>query len=90
MIIEVIHIGFGKLLDLSKVIAIAPPKSAAIKRIISDGKNGTVLVDMTQGRKTKAAIFTDNGHIILSSFAAETIAGRSNTSTMSLIVIEKK
>jgi regulator of extracellular matrix RemA (YlzA/DUF370 family) len=35
-----------------------------------------MLVDMTNGRRTKAVIITDSGHIILAALAPETIAGR--------------
>jgi len=31
---------------------------------------------MTNGRRTKAVIFIDSGHIILAALAPETIAGR--------------
>jgi regulator of extracellular matrix RemA (YlzA/DUF370 family) len=31
---------------------------------------------MTSGRRTKAVIFTDSGHIILAALAPETITGR--------------
>ncbi len=31
---------------------------------------------MTNGRRTKAVIFTDSGHIVLAALAPETITGR--------------
>jgi len=34
------------------------------------------LIDMTNGRRTKAVIITDSGHIVLSALTPETIAGR--------------
>jgi regulator of extracellular matrix RemA (YlzA/DUF370 family) len=39
-----------------------------------------VLIDMTHGRKTRAAIFTDNGQVFLTSRAPEIIAGRLSVS----------
>ncbi len=76
MIIELIHIGFNNILAMNRVIAIASPNSAPTKRTIQDGKNKGLLIDMTNGRRTKAVIFTDSGHIILAALAPETIAGR--------------
>jgi regulator of extracellular matrix RemA (YlzA/DUF370 family) len=35
---------------------------------------------MTSGRRTKAVIFTDSGHIVLAALAPETIASRFQTS----------
>ncbi len=74
--IELIHIGFGNVLAMNRVIAIASPSSAPIKRTIQEGRDKGLLIDMTSGRKTKAVIFTDSEHIVLAALAPETIAGR--------------
>ena len=76
MVIELVHVGFGNVLAMNKVIAIASPNSAPTKRAIQEGKNKGLLIDMTNGRRTKAAIFTDSGHIVLAALAPETITGR--------------
>jgi len=76
MVIELIHIGFGNILAMNRVIAIASPNSAPTKRTIQENRNKGLLVDMTNGRRTKAVIFTDCGHVILAALAPETIAGR--------------
>ncbi len=76
MSLEPIHIGFGNILAMNRVIAIVSPNSAPIKRIIQEGRNKGLLIDMTNGRRTKAVIITDSGHIILAALAPETIAGR--------------
>ncbi len=69
MVIELIHVGFGNVLAMNKVIAIASPNSAPTKRAIQEGKNKGLLIDMTNGRRTKAVIFTDSGHIVLAALA---------------------
>ena len=76
MVIELVHVGFGNVLAMNKVIAIASPSSAPTKRAIQDGKSKGLLIDMTNGRRTKAVIFTDSGHIVLAALAPETITGR--------------
>ena len=76
MVVELVHIGFGNILAMSRVIAIASPNSAPIKRTIQEGRNKELLIDITNGRRTKAVIFTDSGHIILAALAPETISGR--------------
>ena len=76
MTTELIHIGFGNIVAINKVIAIASPNSAPTKRIIQEGRGKGLLIDMTNGRRTKAVIFTDSGHIILAALAPETISGR--------------
>jgi extracellular matrix regulatory protein A len=76
MSIELVHIGFGNILAMSRTIAIASPNSAPTKRIIHDGRSNGKVIDMTSGRRTKAVIFTDSGHIVLAALAPETIASR--------------
>ena len=84
MVIELVHIGFGNILAMNRVIAMASPNSAPTKRTIQEGRNKGLLVDMTSGRRTKAVIFTDSGHIILAALAPETISGRLQASRGSL------
>jgi len=61
---------------MNRVIAIASPNSAPTKRTIQEGRNKGLLVDMTNGRRTKAVVITDSSHIILAALTPETIAGR--------------
>ena len=76
MTIELVHIGFSNIVAMNRVIAIALPNSAPTKRVIQEGRNNGLLIDMTNGRRTKAVVVTDSGHIILAALAPETIAGR--------------
>ena len=76
MVMVPVHIGFGNILAVNRVIAIVSPNSAPTKRAIQEGRNKGLLIDMTNGRRTKAVIFTDSGHIILAALAPETISGR--------------
>jgi len=80
MVTELVHIGFGNILAMNRVIAIASPNSAPTKRSVQEGKGKGLLIDMTNGRKTKAVIIADSGHIILAALAPETIAGRLQSS----------
>ena len=73
---ELIHIGFGNVLAINRVIAMLSPNSAPTKRMVQQGRSGGMLVDMTNGRKTKAVLVMDSGHIVLAAIAPETIAGR--------------
>jgi len=76
MEIKLINIGFGNIVSASRVIAIVSPESAPIKRIITDARDRGQLVDATYGRRTRAVIITDFGHIILSAIQPETVANR--------------
>ncbi|MBD2312575.1 DUF370 domain-containing protein [Desertifilum sp. FACHB-1129] len=76
MDIKLINIGFGNIVSASRVIAIVSPESAPIKRIISDARERGQLIDATYGRRTRAVIVIDSGHIILSAIQPETVAHR--------------
>lgn len=73
---KLVNIGFGNIVSASRVIAIVSPESAPIKRIIQEARENNVLIDATYGRKTRAVIIADSGHIILSAVQPETVAGR--------------
>ena len=74
--IKFINIGFGNLVSAHRIVTIAAPDSAPIKRIIQDAKDTGRVIDVSCGRKTRAVIITDSDHIILSALQSETIANR--------------
>ncbi len=73
---ELVHIGFNNIIVMNRVVAIASPNSAPTKRTIQESKNKGLLIDLTNGRRTKAVIINDSGHVILSALTPETIASR--------------
>lgn len=73
---KLINIGFGNMVSAGRMVAVVSPESAPIKRIISDARDKGSLVDATYGRRTRAVIITDSGHIVLSALQPETVAGR--------------
>lgn len=60
----------------NRIVAIVSPESAPIKRVIQDAKESGQLIDATYGRRTRAVIICDSGHIILSAIQPETVANR--------------
>ena len=76
MAIKLINIGFGNIVSAGRVIAIVGPDAAPVKRIVQDARERSVLIDGTCGRRTRAVIVTDSGHIILSALQPETIMHR--------------
>ena len=71
-----INVGFGNMVAADRVVALASPDSAPIKRLIQDSKDEGRAIDVTCGRRTRAAIITDSEHVILSAIQTETIANR--------------
>jgi extracellular matrix regulatory protein A len=76
MPIKLINIGFGNIVSASRIIAIVSPESAPIKRVISEARERGMLIDATYGRRTRAVIAADSGHVILSAVQPETVKHR--------------
>src|SRR3989304_8035413 len=76
MAAELVAVGFKNFIALNRVVAIVSTGSAPIQRLIREGKKKGTIIDIPNGRRTKAAIFMDNGSIILAAITPETISGR--------------
>ena len=72
----VLNVGFGNVVLMSRVIAIISPDAAPIKRMVQEAKDSKTAIDATCGRKTRAVIIMDSGHIVLSSLQPETLTAR--------------
>ena len=73
---QLVNIGFGNIISANRIIAIVSPESAPIKRIVQETKESNMAIDATYGRRTRAVIIMDSGHVILSAVQPETVAGR--------------
>ena len=71
-----INIGSGNMVSAGRIVAIASPDSAPIKRLVQDAKEDGRVIDVSCGRRTRAVIITDSDHIILSAIKTETITNR--------------
>ena len=71
-----INIGFGNMVSAGRIVAIASPDSAPVKRLVQDAKEDGRVIDVSCGRRTRAVIITDSDHVILSAIQTETITNR--------------
>ena len=74
--IKLLNIGFRNIVAANRIISIISPESAPIKRIIQEAREKGMLIDATYGRRTRAVVVTDSGHVVLSSIQPETVANR--------------
>ncbi|MDR7556742.1 MAG: DUF370 domain-containing protein [Armatimonadota bacterium] len=73
---RLINIGFGNILAANRIVAIISPDSAPVKRIIQEARERGTLIDATYGRRTRAVVITDSGHVVLAAVQPETVAHR--------------
>ncbi len=65
-------------MNAARILAVVSPDSAPIKRMIQEAKEQKLLIDATQGRRTRAVLIADSDHVILTYLQAETILNRFN------------
>lgn len=79
MAVELIPVGYNNFLAANRIVAIVSHDTAPIKRLVQAAKEKGLLIDMTNGHRTKAVMIMDSGHIGLAAVLSETIASRLST-----------
>ena len=78
---KLLNIGFGNMAAAGRIVAVVASDSAPVKRMIQEARDAGQLVDGTAGRRTRAVLIMDDGHVILSAVQPETIASRMQAET---------
>ena len=73
---KLLNVGFGNMVAAGRIVAVIAPDSAPVKRLVQEARDGSHLIDATAGRRTRAVLMMDTGHVVLSAVQPETIAGR--------------
>ena len=73
---DFVNIGFGNLISTSRLVAVVSPDSAPIKRLVSEARDRSMLVDASFGRRTQAVLIMDSDHVVLSGIPMEKLAAR--------------
>lgn len=71
-----INIGFGNMVAANRMVALVSPDSAPVKRLVSEARERSMLIDATFGRKTAAVLVMDSDHVVLSGLPVEKLAPR--------------
>lgn len=74
--IRMVSVGFGNIVSANRIVAMVSPESAPVRRVVQEARDQGMLIDATHGRRTRAVIVTDSGHIILSAVSPETVVSR--------------
>ena len=73
-----VDLGFSNMILDERIVAVISPDSAPAKRIVSEAKDASRIIDCTGGRRTKSVIVTDSDHVILSALTPEALGERLN------------
>lgn len=75
---RLINVGFGNIVNVNRVVGMISPEAAPVKRMVQTAKDNGMAIDATCGRRTRAVLVMDSGHLMLSALLPETIANRVN------------
>jgi extracellular matrix regulatory protein A len=71
-----LSVGFDNYVVASRVMAVVGCTSAPIRRMIQEYRTNGRLLDATQGRRMRALLLLDDGYLMASALAPETLARR--------------
>lgn len=66
------------MVSAQRILAVVSPDSAPVKRIVQEEKERGRVVDASFGRRTRAVLVMDSGHVVLSALSPEILAARLN------------
>lgn len=73
---EFVHVGYGGNIAVHRVLVVASPDSAPLKRLIRQATKAERIINLTYGRKAKSVIVLDSGHVVLAAFQPQIILRR--------------
>lgn len=75
----VLNVGFYNYVVTDKIVALVSSESAPMRRLVQTLRKSGDVIDATQGRRTKAIVFTTGNQVVLSAISQETLAKRLNS-----------
>ena len=76
MAADFVGIAYDNFINKERVLLVTAVDSSPIRRLISESKENGMLIDCSQGRKTRSVIFLDSDHIVLSALTPEAVMQR--------------
>lgn len=70
------NVGYWNFVNAARVMAVTGVKSTPLKQAIDRAREKGLLIDATMGKRTRAAVWLDTGHVVLSQTQPETLAAR--------------
>jgi len=71
-----ISVGMNGYVHIARVLAVLSIDTAPVYKLVRSARAAGLVLDGTHGRRTKAVLVLDTGHVLLSMLTPETVAGR--------------
>jgi regulator of extracellular matrix RemA (YlzA/DUF370 family) len=76
-----VEVGFGGVVAAGRIVAVGKPESAPIQRAVHRAKKAGTLIDLTCGRRVRAVLFMDSGHVVRVAIRPATLLARWSPAT---------
>jgi len=76
MATALVHVGFGDYIAADRILTVIRPGSVPVRRLLEEAERRGQLIDVTHGRRTRAVVLLDSGHLVLLALQPETVANR--------------
>ena len=73
---RLLNVGYGNMVTRARVVAVVSSQSSAARRLRAEAEKRNLLVDATQGRRTRSVLVMDTGHVVMSAVNPETVSAR--------------
>ncbi len=73
---SLVNVGYGNLVSSARVVAVVVPGSSPMRRLRERAGAEGLLIDATEGRRTRSILILDSHHVVLSAINPETIQAR--------------
>jgi regulator of extracellular matrix RemA (YlzA/DUF370 family) len=73
---QLLNVGYGNVVVRSRVVAVVSSQSSASRRLRAEAEKRNLLIDATQGRRTRSILVMDTGHVVMSAVNPETVSAR--------------
>jgi regulator of extracellular matrix RemA (YlzA/DUF370 family) len=73
---QLLNIGFGNTVMVERIVAVINTGSSPARKLKEAAKSQGMLLDVTEGRRTRSILVMDSNHVILSSVQPDTISQR--------------
>ncbi len=71
-----VEVGFGGAVAADRIVAVGNPESAPIRRAVRRAREAGRLLDLTCGRRVRAVLFMDSGHVVRVAVQSKTLLAR--------------
>lgn len=73
---HLLNVGFGNTVIVEKIVAVINTGSSPARKLKEAAKTAGLLIDVTEGRRTRSILIMASNHVVLSSVQPDTINQR--------------